>query len=180
MEKTLIVDAENFTIQKIQSQEKILSREIVRALAFLIDRKTVDFSEYLREVFQFSFYDSYLHRQKVFNSLQKVKKVLPSDIKIVSRYEKIYLEGEVEQIAITRPSPTEQRPAVTQDEALLTLLKSAKQSSLRRNEIQTQLAISKRAALRILADLEERGLVAKRGRGRTTKYVVLSMPDGPA
>lgn len=180
VESTLIVDTIHFTVQNTKSQERFISRELSKALALLVEKKAVSFSEFLKEVFQFKFYDSQYHRQKVYNCLQKVKKLLPPGLKILTRYEKIYLEGEVSQIFVIHPAAINSLPPDVPDKVLKAILviKNNKKVELSRNDFQKQMGVSKSEAHRLLVSLEELGFVGKEGRGKSTRYIVLESAIG--
>jgi DNA-binding transcriptional ArsR family regulator len=185
-ESTLLVDANHYTIQRLKSQEKLISRELSKALALLAQKGVVNFSEYIKEVFQFNFYDPECHKQKIHNSVQKLKKLLPPDLKIITRYEKIYLEGETsqifviplnainvdEEIEVLRPSNIP--PKIIR---ALSTMRIPNKATLQRKDFEEELQISKSAALRLLISLEKHGLVTKTGQGKSTLYMIMKLSE---
>jgi DNA-binding transcriptional ArsR family regulator len=116
----------------------------------------------------------------------KLKKLLPPDLKIITRYEKIYLEGETsqifviplnainvdEEIEVLRPSNIP--PKIIR---ALSTMRIPNKATLQRKDFEEELQISKSAALRLLISLEKHGLVTKTGQGKSTLYMIMKLSE---
>jgi hypothetical protein len=187
----LVVDSLHYKIELPSSKKNFISREISKAITLLVRKKTVSFDEFLREVFQFSFYDSDTHRQKIYNFLNKLKKCLPKDLKILTRYENVYLQGTLDKVLILEVDELEQlieaHPCwdklsdillkevrlepFAKIEKAIQIFRNQRGQKLTRKYFQDRIGSSKSEVHRILVEMQKRGLVIKEGRGKSTIYI---------
>jgi hypothetical protein len=184
----LVIDQDTF---QVKTKDAIfISESIVKVLDLLASEEQCTFSDALEFGFQISGYDDGIHKVKIHNLLNRIKKILPRQLKIVTRGQFIYLQGEREKISRVRNQSYRipvvekalmQKQRIAQQKNILmdrwvhprlVLKKAAGKSEISRHDLQRVMRASKATTNRWIQKWLDHGYIRRTGTGKSTTYLI--------
>ncbi len=175
---------------KIKTKDlEFVSEPIVKLLQALYSQESLPFAEALEIAFGLSGYQEDFHKMKIYNLLSRVRPCLPKSLKIYSRQERIYLEGDRKTLCFLAES-TRQIPLIKGNliaplllehkkdhrdrwvHPRLILKKALGRGHVSRHELQQMAQASKATTNRWIQKWLECGFIKKVGQGKSTSYLI--------
>jgi hypothetical protein len=189
----LLINLEQNTAFNSVKNEKILSAPVVLAFKLLFESESVSFEEISRYCFRVSEYDEYLIQPRIFNLISRMKRVLPADLSLKTKSQRLYASGSWDKVFIAKINPLTdqlrtlfpwQELSIRKDHlgsfgqpyrrgsTILKKLGDKKQFS--RRELENLLGASKSTAYRTIKSLLAKGQIKVDGSARRVKYTIVS------
>jgi hypothetical protein len=177
----------NLSTWTIESKhKKSISKPVCLVIEQLKHHKALSFADALGLAFEIAPYDSEVHSLKIFNIISRVKKVLPTSVKIRTKNEMMYWIGPTSSVQIEDLGPharaifndgvsfgavkrvAEENFNQIHPRQILPRLRSGNRFS--RSELQKALKISKASTARWIRRWSTEGLVTRKGAGKSARY----------
>ena len=182
--KDLTIDLANSSWKK--DGESGVSAPVCKLIYLMSQKNVITFAEVLHEAFDIPYYESDVHNAKVMNLLTRVRKLLPKQVALFTRQEKIYVESDTLKVKFHRPSkelvlplaPFLSSPCIKQNQNHLDRWIQPRilmnywnaESSFSRQDLQDKLKLSKASANRLLTRWCNEGFLQSQNIGRSTSY----------
>lgn len=166
---------------------------ISKPLCVLLHRlqaaESLSFADVMIHCFDFRFYDESLHRDKIMNLLTRTRKLLPLGTEIITRQERVYLQGSLKSLTLHNATTLAahwdlplllERPCLEMNknamarwaQPRLMLQKIKNHKTVNRAHIQKLFRLSKASANRLIKRWSDEGFLKKQNAGRSISYVV--------
>jgi len=183
----IIVDLKFFVIT--YNDYSISSEILSKALQLFYERPIISFVDFSKKIFNFSYYDQDIHKNKIFNLLSRLKKINPILLKIKTKHSIIYCPSLIDSVKFYGLKTQDYDPNKLNNwQQIINLKLINKESSkiemnqlkvekyilskgiVSNHNLQEKFEISKSSALRYINDLLKQGTIIKYGNGKKTFY----------
>ncbi len=186
----MTVDLETFTVRDLKSKRNLPSQPLALAIELLNRAGSLSCEEFAAVCFGITRYDSQIHLPRIYNLLNRIKRVLPDELQIKTKEGRIYCEGSWRSVELRRPNlQTSGLRRVPEWNAILGVkaithpvhlshdsaparLRLIPSQVYSRRELEQTLRRPRSTVNRMLADWEHRRWVVRRGKARKTSYVI--------
>lgn len=166
-----------------------VSKPICLLIHTLKNEQSLSFSDLMELCFSIDGYDEDHHQRKIMNLLTRVRKLLPNEIKIFTKDQRVYVEGSFKSVRFINEASENVKwslprifdlPCMEQNkhhldrwiQPSLVFKKLKNKKTLSRQEIQDFLKLSKATSNRLLQRWVNEGFLSKSSAGRSTIYHV--------
>lgn len=192
--RSVVVPANSLHLNMESSQWKTakdegVSKSLCVLITSLMEQTSLTFKQVMTLCFEIKFYDEDIHRNKVMNLLTRLRKILPEEVQIFTKDQRVYIQGPLNRIRVQNSENETvvlelplifDKPCLDQNQYFmdrwiqprLVLKKLKGKERITRQELQDLLGLSKATTNRLLNRWIDEGFLQKLEKGRNVSYLV--------